>query len=31
MSFLHDSPAGRRSGRANGDLVITNDLCGRLI
>jgi dTDP-4-amino-4,6-dideoxygalactose transaminase len=28
---LHDSPAGRRYGRANGDLVVTNDLSSRLI
>jgi dTDP-4-amino-4,6-dideoxygalactose transaminase len=28
---LHDSPAGRRHGRAIGDLAITNDLASRLI
>jgi dTDP-4-amino-4,6-dideoxygalactose transaminase len=28
---LHDSPAGRRYGRANGDLSVTNDLSSRLI
>ncbi|MEB3983919.1 dTDP-4-amino-4,6-dideoxygalactose transaminase [Mycobacterium sp. 663a-19] len=28
---LHDSPAGRRYGRANGDLIVTNDLSSRLI
>jgi dTDP-4-amino-4,6-dideoxygalactose transaminase len=28
---LHDSPAGRRYGRANGDLVVTSDLSARLI
>ncbi|WP_156296435.1 dTDP-4-amino-4,6-dideoxygalactose transaminase [Mycobacterium paragordonae] len=28
---LHDSPAGRRYGRANGDLSTTNDLSSRLI
>lgn len=28
---LHDSPAGLRYGRANGDLTITNDLSSRLI
>jgi dTDP-4-amino-4,6-dideoxygalactose transaminase len=28
---LHDSPAGRRYGRANGDLTVTNDLSARLI
>ncbi len=28
---LHDSPAGRRYGRANGDLSVTNDLSARLI
>lgn len=28
---LHDSPAGRRYGRANGDLIVTNDLSARLI
>jgi hypothetical protein len=31
MSLLHDSPAGRRYGRANGDLVVTNDLSAVLI
>ncbi len=29
--LLHDSPAGRRCGRANGDLIVTNDLSARLI
>ncbi len=28
---LHDSPAGRRYGRANGDLIVTNDLSSRPI
>lgn len=28
---LHDSPAGSRYGRADGDLAVTNDLAGRLI
>ncbi len=28
---LHDSPAGRRYGRASGDLIVTNDLSSRLI
>lgn len=28
---LHDSPAGRRYGRANGDMSVTNDLSSRLI
>jgi len=28
---LHDSPAGRRCGRATGDLIVTNDLSARLI
>ena len=28
---LHDSPAGRRYGRANGDLFVTNELSARLI
>ena len=28
---LHDSPAGRRYGRTNGDLIITDDLSARLI
>jgi dTDP-4-amino-4,6-dideoxygalactose transaminase len=28
---LHDSPAGRRYGRANGDLTVTDDLSARLI
>ncbi len=28
---LHDSPAGRRYGRANGDLIVTDDLSARLI
>ena len=27
---LHDSPASRRYGRANGDLIVTNDLSARL-
>jgi dTDP-4-amino-4,6-dideoxygalactose transaminase len=31
MSLLHDSPAGRRHGRANGDLLVTNDLSARLV
>jgi dTDP-4-amino-4,6-dideoxygalactose transaminase len=28
---LHDSPAGRRYGRASGDLTVTDDLSARLI
>jgi dTDP-4-amino-4,6-dideoxygalactose transaminase len=28
---LHDSRRGRRHGRANGDLIVTNDLSSRLI
>jgi dTDP-4-amino-4,6-dideoxygalactose transaminase len=28
---LHNSPAGRRYGRTNGDLIITDDLSARLI
>jgi dTDP-4-amino-4,6-dideoxygalactose transaminase len=28
---LHDSPAGHRYGRANGDLIVTDDLSSRLI
>jgi dTDP-4-amino-4,6-dideoxygalactose transaminase len=28
---LHDSPAGRRYGRVNGDLTVTDDLSSRLI
>jgi dTDP-4-amino-4,6-dideoxygalactose transaminase len=28
---LHDSPAGRRYGRADGDLIVTDDLSSRLI
>jgi dTDP-4-amino-4,6-dideoxygalactose transaminase len=28
---LHDSPAGRRYGRTNGDLAVTDDLSSRLI
>lgn len=28
---LHDSPAGRRYGRVDGDLTVTNDLSARLI
>jgi dTDP-4-amino-4,6-dideoxygalactose transaminase len=28
---LHDSPAGRRYGRANGDLTVTDALSSRLI
>ena len=28
---LRESPAGRRCGRANGDLIVTNDLSSRLM
>lgn len=28
---LHDSPAGRRYGRTNGNLTVTNDVASRLI
>jgi hypothetical protein len=28
---LHDSPAGRRYGGADGDMVVINDLSSRLI